>query len=1456
MSVAHPAALLLGLLELVVLALHLRRRRSRTVGSTHVWRRVANVPAVRPQRAPWRSSLPLILQLLAVALATLAVAGPHLGARPPVGWVVVLDGSGSMLATDVAPDRWSAALAYLEADLRRRLASGRAPRHVSIVIAGPATSVVATRLAGDSRALAALAGRRPVAAPPDWRDLGRYLPALAAGDGTVEVTILTDPSGAAPAEKAVADALPGAVARVRTFAGPTPRNVGLTAASASPDGAGAWRIRAGIRRFAGDATDVRLELLFTPSLTRTALPWSSAAVHLGADGSGAWDQVVQLPSDGVVELRLASDDLDVDDHAYLVLREDPVRARVLEVGPADADLERALLAVPGVELERSARLPADTTPYDLVVIDGVRVDARPATSTWWLDAAAPQLPLGAVLDQPVTIAGPDRTHPLARGIDWSEVHIARAHGSTHLPGATVLLEAGGHPLVQARTTPTGREVVTSFALADSDWPDRAALPAFAANLLRWTVPGLDERTPQPCSAGSPCGLGPALIGAGARVVAPDGSEVTVPDAWFGADARSRTWAPQVAAAFRPALPGIYRAEGGAAQLDIAVDAFGSSVSALSGSATPEPRPPRAPPLRAVSFLLALAALAAEAALAYGPVVVAAAPRRGRPRARANAPWGALGARVLALVLLAAALARAPLPVIASRATNVVVEDDPSLYSAAAGAALQRFEASLVSSPATRGSVALGPRAVEGTSASDGWGGTDLGAALALAAGAIAPGAGGRVTLAGAPLATGEELGAVVAALQARGLPVDVASAPSLRDGDVQVTRVDANPTLRAGVPFDLRARIVAPAEVDATVGTLRDGSPEGERAVRLAAGVNDVRLPLTEAEPGPHLYEVAVRSSADPVAVNDTNGVARDVLPPPRVALVAEQPAWAQAFAEMLTGSGAKVTVLEPGQAPWDADGWSAFDVAALMNVPAVDLDSHQQEALEAWVRDRGGGLLLLGGPNSFGPGGYFQTALERLSPLSSKIPREAPQVALLFVLDRSGSMQQLAGSRSRLAIAKAATLDAMKLLNPASLTGVIAFDTVPTVAVPLEPASAAIADPSGLDALTPGGGTSLYPALVEAGLQMSGVESMAKQVVVLSDGLSQAGDFEGVLADLRSAGVRTSIVAVGRGADVRGLQALAALGGGAFHATTDVQALPGILAQEALLLSGSAVKEEAIVPLWDDHTAGFGVGLAQTLPPLDGYVLTTPKTRANVALAGADGTPLLASWPYGVGRVLAFASEAAGPWARSWAASGEASTLWLQALRWALPATPTGRLHVTLERDADVVQVSVDSANVDDAPAVVPAASLTSPTGARRPLPLRAVGAGRFTATFGLERAGTYRVDVATGARVGTGRGAAPSADSAPEQASASVYAAYPARYADADLEPVALAELTGGASLDLAGPVPVARVERALEARRLAAPWAIAALAFVMLELAVRYGVVPVRARPARSSGRATDP
>jgi len=459
------------------------------------------------------------------------------------------------------------------------------------------------------------------------------------------------------------------------------------------------------------------------------------------------------------------------------------------------------------------------------------------------------------------------------------------------------------------------------------------------------------------------------------------------------------------------------------------------------------------------------------------------------------------------------------------------------------------------------------------------------------------------------------------------------------------------------------------------------------------------------------------------------------------------------------------------------------------------------------------------------------------VSPLSSRVPREAPKVALAFVLDRSGSMQRNEGGATRLDIAKQATLAAIRLLHEESLISIIAFDSEAKVLLPLRRAKDSAAVTQALAELEPGGGTAIYPGLVEALHQLEGIDALAKHIVVMSDGLSQPGDFPGILKAISEQGISVSTVAIGEGADGTRLEEIARIGRGAFRATQDFKALPSILSQEALLLSGKPVEERSTTPAWVERNAEFFAGLPEAMPPVHGYVLTTRKPEADLHLVVPDAkqepVPLLASWRYGNGRVVALTTQGAGVWSRDWQSMPQYPLLWAQILRHVLPGLRADGLHPRLVRHGDEVEVTVDALDGEGAPraGLKVAAALIGPDAASTEVALTEVSAGRHVGRVTLEGTGDF-VLRATAERM---------------SAEAPLYAAYPALYAFPHADPAplaALATMTGGRIL--AGVEQIFIVgEWRWVAREGWTIWVLCALALLMIDLIIRYASGPQGSR-----------
>src|SRR5258708_16951721 len=132
----------------------------------------------------------------------------------------------------------------------------------------------------------------------------------------------------------------------------------------------------------------------------------------------------------------------------------------------------------------------------------------------------------------------------------------------------------------------------------------------------------------------------------------------------------------------------------------------------------------------------------------------------------------------------------------------------------------------------------------------------------------------------------------------------------------------------------------------------------------------------------------------------------------------------------------------------------AAYKSVVLANVSAIDLSDQRMKVLQSYVRDLGGGLVAIGGPNSYGAGGYLQTPLEETLPVESRIKdqKRIPSLLMVYVIDRSGSMEMVenGNTKNNLELAKEAARRSIEFLLPQDRAGVLSFDSNPQWLLPI----------------------------------------------------------------------------------------------------------------------------------------------------------------------------------------------------------------------------------------------------------------------------------------------------------------------------------------------------------------------------------------------------------------------
>ena len=398
---------------------------------------------------------------------------------------------------------------------------------------------------------------------------------------------------------------------------------------------------------------------------------------------------------------------------------------------------------------------------------------------------------------------------------------------------------------------------------------------------------------------------------------------------------------------------------------------------------------------------------------------------------------------------------------------------------------------------------------------------------------------------------------------------------------------------------------------------------------------------------------------------------------------------------EILKRQGLDLTVRDGDNAPSPI----GYKVVIFNNAERERFAPSYLAAVERHVAD-GNGFIMLGADASFAPASYRQTPIERILPVEPKEPpkREEKNRAVVLVIDKSGSMRD----DNRIVYAKEAAKAVARQLRDIDLLGVVGFDDSPFVVVYLESMARlrGVVDTQ-IDRLKPGGQTYFLPALLEAGRQLERANATRKHIILLSDGVTRGS--QGELVDLVSymknqLKITVSTVAISGDADVRIMKRLSQYGGGLFHHTVDPSTLPQIVLEQLQDKPKDEPQNEGpwtpIPERGSELLAGLG---ARNFPSVLGFMETELKRGAQMDLIVQRQDrklPLLASWRYGKGKVIALTTDLEGRWTRNWIPWSGLQGFWNRLIEWLVPVeenlVPAHEARVTFAENRPILDLSV----------------------------------------------------------------------------------------------------------------------------------------------------------------------
>jgi Mg-chelatase subunit ChlD len=589
------------------------------------------------------------------------------------------------------------------------------------------------------------------------------------------------------------------------------------------------------------------------------------------------------------------------------------------------------------------------------------------------------------------------------------------------------------------------------------------------------------------------------------------------------------------------------------------------------------------------------------------------------------------------------------------------------------------------------------------------------------------------------------------------------SLPARSGDEAWLDAVDVPSVLYEGETFSVLVRVRSTVSQPALLRLFADDALVAEKAVLLHPGLNTFLFDLSAGLPGFTTFAAQLVPRDDAFPQNNALGAFSLVKGAPRVLVVARPPYEDQDSGLMvddaeklvlaLGRAGLDVERLAPTRMPADLASLGEYASLVLVNVPAPALSPRQLELVQSYVRDLGHGLVCVGGEESYGVGGYYRTALEETLPVDMRIKdrERMPPLAIVFAIDKSGSMDMAAvqGGVRKIELAKEAILRSVELLTPGDRVGVVAFESTAKWVWPLGELDDVAAMQQQVATLRADGGTDIYAGLSAAVSALEGIEANLKHVILLTDGGASQEGLAGLAARLRAAGGTLSTIGVGQDAALF-LQALAVDGGGRYHYADSPSSIPQIFVQETMVAQRAYIVEETFYPLLAGRSAILE-GIT-AVPALHGYVATSIKPAAQMVLASNQDDPVLAQWQYGLGRAVAWTSDAKGRWAQTWLQWEQFGRFWAQAVRWTIVQRDESGLEAHIADQGEWAHVVVDVVAEEDVygEALDVEARAVSPSLERETVVLQQTAPGRYEGGLVLRGEGVYLVRIVASPRAG----------------------------------------------------------------------------------------------------------
>tara|TARA_R110002072_G_scaffold271038_2_gene430920 strand:- start:14421 stop:17462 length:3042 start_codon:yes stop_codon:yes gene_type:complete len=688
--------------------------------------------------------------------------------------------------------------------------------------------------------------------------------------------------------------------------------------------------------------------------------------------------------------------------------------------------------------------------------------------------------------------------------------------------------------------------------------------------------------------------------------------------------------------------------------------------------------------------------------------------------------------------------------------------------------------------------------------------TNLSEALSMSAAMIPAENNGRIVLITDGTSTEGNVTSRLDELQARGISVDVLPVNYQYENEVWVERLELPQQVKLEQDYEASILISSLGETTSTLVLRENGRVLAKSAVALRPGLNQFSLPVRVDEPGYYEYQAAIEvpDGSDNLSQNNATENFLFVEGTGRILIVTapggDSREW-QPLAESMRRDGRIVEQQDAFGFPDSPLALMPYDSIVFVNVPVNAFVPAQLRALQNAVRDVGLGFLMVGGPDSFGPGGYHRTPVEEVLPVSMDIEQQEllQKGALVIILHTC----EFADGNTW---GKRITNQAIRVLSGHDEVGVLVFDKESDAEQWLFRLTPAASFPRLVTLVNRAriGDMPTFATTMEMGLAgLNQSDATIKRMLIISDGDPSAPTNQ-LLDAFQQAKITVSTVTVSPHgeSDTASMKRIADATGGTAYTPNNPAELPAIFVKEARTLKRSMIQETTISP--QPGTPSSLLNSLDETPPLHGYVLTTLKPRAESVLlasnletdsatTAAAPAPILARWKYGLGSTAAFTSDLTTRWGRDWLRWQNFDSAISQLMTSLSRVRKTAQLrlwtHISSGEAVIVAEDFSDSAQRPDGGFTELAAIVNGPDNFSATLSLQQVSPQRYEARLPLPGQGKYQVIV-----LGSGNGRT-------ETTTGGFIVSYSAEYLRFRSDPIMLRQIqerTGGQLLTINSP------------------------------------------------------